>query len=347
VSAATPAAWPLILEWLDEHGRVRGHVRLQGPRAVIGRAYTCDAVVDDPHVAAQHAALFIDAGGQLMVQDQGTINGVMLTTPARNSNAQTAQPLALGETLQLGLTHCRVVSLQHAVTPEQALPQGGKPTRTASQASPGARWPAPLLVALVATALGLSAFESWFEQVEKFLPVATLSKVLTLAGALMLWSGAWSLLTRVLRGRSRLLRHVAWASTFVLAEAALGWVLETVAFAMDWPRLPAWLPWLHVALLVVLVLGHVRLAFDTVSLRARASVVAMALGGLAVLGFSSWQSSRQWLAHDFMAVHRPAAWRVTAPTNLDAHFERVRAQRVAVDALRKVDAFDSETDADE
>jgi hypothetical protein len=338
--------WPLIVERLDAQGRVVSHVRLAGPTAVIGRGYDCDVVIDDPHVAARHAMLGVNEQGQLVVSDMGSINGTWVVpaeqaahpTKDKLTSGQSAS-LAPGHVLKLGLSRLRMVSPTATVAAEVPLAhhhdKGVGP-------APGH---APLwaMVLSVLAFLGLSVAESWFVQVHKFQPATALYQVLATAGGLLVWSGAWALLTRVIRGHSRWLRHAAWASLLLLLWAAVAWVGNTVAFALDWPRVGVWVTLLELVLGVWLLLGHLKLTFDIVSGRARASVVAMALGGLAVWGFFDWQSHRQILAHDFMTSMRPPSWRLAAPSTTDEHFGRAALLVGKVDELRPLDPFDSES----
>jgi hypothetical protein len=338
-------SWPLIVERLDAQGRVISHVRVQGPSAVIGRGYDCDVVIDDPHVAARHALLQLDEQGQLMIHDMGSINGTWVG-PAEQATRSTrdaltsghSKALVLGHVVKLGLSRLRVLSPTAAVAAE--VPLASADGRFAGATSPNA--PVWAMVLSILALLGISVAESWFVQVHKFQPATTLSQALATGGGVLLWSGAWALLTRVIRGHSRWLRHAAWVSLVVLLWAALEWVSNTMSFALDWPRMGTWVALLQLLLGVVLLFGHLKLTFDAVSGRARASVVAMALGGLAVLGFYDWQTHRQLFASDFMTSMRPPSWRLASPASTDEHFGRAALLVDKVDSLRPVDPFDSE-----
>lgn len=96
-----PAIWTLDLEKGPKS--LRGlHVDMLGP-IVIGRSPSCDIVVDEPFVSANHARLTLQ-GPALVLEDLGSTNGTMV------NGRSIAEPVTLrdGDDVQIGDAVLRV-----------------------------------------------------------------------------------------------------------------------------------------------------------------------------------------------------------------------------------------------
>ena len=67
-----------LIEWLDRDGHVQRGADVQRWPLSLGRALDNTVVLDDPHVAAHHAVLDLDAEGRLQLQALPSLNGVLL-----------------------------------------------------------------------------------------------------------------------------------------------------------------------------------------------------------------------------------------------------------------------------
>jgi len=94
-----------VVDVLDRDGRARVTLPVRHWPITVGRAVTCDIVLDDPYVAPQHAAIHEHEGGlQLTVGE--TVNGVWLKR--RRVAAGERTELAAGDVVQIGGTRVRV-----------------------------------------------------------------------------------------------------------------------------------------------------------------------------------------------------------------------------------------------
>jgi len=95
----------ILVEVLDRRFHVGQRLRLERLPAVIGRAYDCDVVLDDPYADARHARLAEEEGGVLVVEDLGSANGLFEDgRPARVERVR----LAPGTVVRVGQTSLRV-----------------------------------------------------------------------------------------------------------------------------------------------------------------------------------------------------------------------------------------------
>ena len=110
----------VLVDVLDAQGRVllRERVALAEGRSTItvGRSVTADVTLDDDYVAELHATLDIAPNGQILANDLGTLNGIIVAGARRRG----AQALLLPDgRLQLGRTSLRVRTDGASTGPEK------------------------------------------------------------------------------------------------------------------------------------------------------------------------------------------------------------------------------------
>lgn len=329
---------PWFVEVLDRHQRVQQRLRVTQWPVVVGRGYDCDLVLDDPHLAPRHVEFSLADDGGVMARDLGSLNGLRRTGARAGSGsgsgtdsgrdrgeaAAVGWPLKAGEAVEAGLTRLRVVSAATPVAPERPL-------------DAKMRIPMWAPVVLVLGLAALQAFDTWFSTLENYNAVSAASGVVVLVLGLLAWAGVWSLLTRLVQGTSRFVQHLAWASGFVLVSRVAPWLIETLAFAMDWSWLVTSQRLAGVAWVALGLLGHLRIALGPLSVRTRSVVAGLALVGLGLVVADSWQSQHRIWPNTFMTTMRPSAWRLAGERSLDDFYQAARSQQAQVDALRKID----------
>jgi hypothetical protein len=239
----------IFAERLDRHGDVAERVRVERFPFRIGRAYTNDWIVDDPHVSPEHAVIEEAPDGSLSLRDLGSRNGV-LCGGLRVAEA----PLAGELVVEIGRTRLRLRLREHAVG--AALPLLRRQALLEWLLS---HWTSPLVVLALAVALGITILRqgTWRETAWSDWLAAPLVGVAGLA----LWSGGWALATRFLRQRARFPAHMAVAGLLLLASELSD---EGLQFARFFSPSIALVQWADVALsgllVGLLILGHLRVA---------------------------------------------------------------------------------------
>ncbi len=211
------------MSWVVEHLHRDGSVQARAyvPEEasgdavfLIGRALDNDMVLDDPHCAANHAQLEIDADGNARLFDLDTSNGIVLGSKRRQKyyDVKDAEPYRLGQSL------IRVRSTAWPLAPERPL-------------SNRAIWP----IALVGLALVLahSAWTLWLTDVNEKSP-PYLYGLSGITAALCLWSAAYALFGRLVSGNVRFLSHLAIATAGYLCITVIDNLFETMAFSFSW-----------------------------------------------------------------------------------------------------------------
>jgi hypothetical protein len=211
----------MLVEALDVHGHV--HVRQQikgfGSQCLIGRSLSCDVVLDDPYVAAEHARLTLKEDGRVLVQDLGTRNGTRIN--GKRVDAQAGATISSGELL-IGRTRVRVRSLESLVSPERVFRRDLlRRHRT--------------LLAVVGLVLcfAFAAFTQWIEAPENLAPRVLIAELVAFSG-LGAWLGFWSLVSRLTVGAWQLRIHLSIAAVCVALWAWGYWIYTALAFALQW-----------------------------------------------------------------------------------------------------------------
>lgn len=231
------------VEVLGRHGEVVARHAVPRLPARIGRAYDNDVILDDPYVAPHHAVLEPSSTGGLELADAGSRNGLYRVGARARLVRERADPDAR---YRVGRTELRIRASSHVVPAELADHGGRSWAQTA------------IPVAAVVASAAMILLQSWsttYEQAD--LAKLVLPPVL-LAIALLLWSGAWSLAGRLLRGEWRLAGHLTAAALIVVAYFFVNnW--DYLQFALSWPWLiypglvvlgafAAWGLWRHLSL---------------------------------------------------------------------------------------------------
>jgi hypothetical protein len=322
-----PGGW--VLEVLDRQRRLAQRVRVTQWPLTVGRGYGANVQLDDPYLAAEHLRVRLDDDGQLRAEDCGTVNGVRRLTSrdARTTGPATAGTFTLepGTWLECGRTRLRIVAADTAVAPERPL--------RAARTAPG--W---LCLLLALLAVGMQLWGTWFSTFGEFKLLGLVTPALTSAVLLLAWSGAWALLGRVLHGNTQFLQQLGWAALMMLATTATAALLDTLAFAFDWPVLSTAQQPLWTLAAAGAVLGHLAIAGSPPRRRSWGVLAGLCAASFAISTADAWQAYRQWLPETFMTTLRPVSWRVADGVTLEQLMQRAASDRAELDALRSHDS---------
>jgi hypothetical protein len=318
------AVW---IEVLDRRGHVVQRTRAAQWPIKLGRGYDCDVLIDDAHVAAHHATLMRDAQtGEIALQSHASMNPAQVATRTLREGEAATLPEGIHETT-FGKTRVRIVVGHPPVAlAKPLLQQLGNIEKYAGL--------------LFLAALAISAFESWFAMTETVKPSVILTSVMAAGGLLVVWAGGWSFITRLLQGYTAYLSHLGLAAGAALAATILVWVFDVSSFALNWSWLSRWRVLVFGALLVMLLLAHLRVVNGGASTRVTSVVLAGTLGALVVMMVNNYQTHKTVMPASFMAHVLPSSWRVAGETPVEQFYERAKARKAEVDALQKVESDD-------
>jgi hypothetical protein len=292
-----------VVDVLDRDGRARVTLPIRRWPVTVGRAVTCDIVLDDPYVAPQHVALDEHEGGlQLTVGD--TVNGAWLRKRRVAAGERTG--LAAGDVIQVGGTRLRVRRAADALAAERPW---------VPEASGSAR--AVLLLVLLFTLW--NAADLWLRddpggRVTDYLPVLLGGPI-----AVAIWAGFWSVGSKLTRHRFDFWSHSAIALSASLGMGVVALVLPVFAFTSGW----AWPS--RIAPLVVAAIGWSAVAAHIGRLlpgrpRVLAAVMASLFAvGLGLYSFHNYETQDRIFPELYVTTLAPPALRL-APTVPPARF---------------------------
>ena len=270
----------VILEVVRADGTRTWH-RVDTLPLTIGRGFSNDLVLDDPYVDARHATIARDASGALLVEDLGSVNGIVVPDGARARRVRDRVPVHADAPIRLGRTTLRFHAPDDAVAPalvdEPAELPAALPAPRPNAATPGPttqrrvvprvprvpRWatttPGRLLV--VAAAMGAFALSTWLGSFVRTPGSDVFTTALAFVMASCLWAGLWAIGGRAVGQRARFLSHLAIVAAIALGALACTVLSEWLTFLFPDATVPPLLPSaLMFALLAALVAGHLALS---------------------------------------------------------------------------------------
>ena len=270
----------------------------------VGRALDNHIVLPDPHVAAHHATLDLDADGRVRVSVGDSRNGVRIDHGRTHAVLRAHEQAVLPAPARLQLGHSQLM-LRLPTDPLAAeLPLQPGPAN-------GPRWlmPALAVAALVwllgARWIGSDADTRWSDY---------LVLLLAAGAALFAWVLVWGLASKLFTGRLTLRPHLRLALLFGLATQALDLLLTAAAFGLDWPLLSHLRPAAALVVGSVWLAQHLRVVLPRHAMAAAGWVAACALLVAALGLVTNWRRHDRLLDELYAPNLMPPAWRLARGT---------------------------------
>jgi len=331
----------VLIEILDSHGRVQMRERIAlnaGKRTfTLGRAVAADVTLDDAHAAALHATVEITPEGSMLVSDLNSTNGIIVSGK-RHRNAQSIE-ISDG-LLQIGRTRLRLRTTHEKLAPEK--PDHLRPASILHD---------PACLAGIGALAGVAqlGYTTWLG-VPRDLATILVTTLISAIAAASVWVAFWALLSRMLRGEWRWLRHAAIFLGVAAVFFAINGLLELGWFVFSLPQWSTRAAWVGaIALGCALYLHLIHASNITARRAAIVACIVPALSG----GAGQWVQERlQMRDVNYIGASLriyPPSLRLRAAGTAEAYFQSATALREAADKKRKstrADEDDSES-ADE
>ncbi len=310
-----------MIEVLDRRGTVVQRVPVAALPATIGRAWTCDVILDDRHADPVHARLVQDESGVLVVEDSGSVNG-LVADGRRTPRVPCAGPTTVG----IGSTTVRVVPASYPVP--AALPLQRESGLLAHLAGPRTA------LGVVGTGLALTLVSLWLARTSDDRLTPLVGGAVAVLAVTALWAGIWALAGRIAIHRPAFVAHLALVWLCGLVLAVVGLILDWIGFLLAVERHTTNLG-LVVAAVLLAVLFYFHLGLATAQPpRVRASRAAVAVAVLVGLGAVLARAGEEFDG-GVVAVHatlKAAPASLVVAGSVDRFLERAAAVRRAVDA---------------
>jgi hypothetical protein len=217
-----PAA--AVVELLGRDGRAVLIQRVTGWPVRIGRSPACDIVLDDGHLAAEHAELAVTPEGRVRLKLLESRNGGSVGGKRLASGEEAELPA--GGAFQLAGSTLRLRTAADALAPEQLL-----------VVQKARHW--ALLPALVLAMLFFQWLDRWSSVDPDSRWIDYASPLLAPLAFVLGWAGLWSLASQLFQHRFPFVTHLRRALLVIVVVQVLDWLLPGIAYALSWPRLMA------------------------------------------------------------------------------------------------------------
>jgi len=323
-----------VVEVLDREGQVRAVFKIHEWPARIGRSPACEVVLDDVHMAAEHAELRLtESGPQLALLP--SLNGGWLGEQ-RLSEGEAA-PLAGTALFQLGASQLRWRSADAPLAPEVLLlaHEQKVPKR-------GALWLPLLMVGFVL----LLALQHWLAVDPDARWVDYASPVLGPVALVLAWAAIWSLVTQLFQRRFPFGKHLRRVLAWYLVVELLGFVLPQLAYSFSWPKVMALDALRYSVGGALLLWWHASLVWP----RARRGL-AVGLGCMLALGLGLQIANRSeqqyWFSPSYVSALPPPQTRLVSPKPVSALIDELRPLQDQLAKMAKKDGDGAEAAGDE
>jgi len=305
------------IEVLAGHGDVVSRLRVDSEEARIGRAFDNDVVVDDPHVAPHHLRIFRAEDGELVAEDLGTLNGLF-----REHGEERTQrlPLAAEPGIRIGRTILRVHDARHAVAPERLM----TPPRA------HARWAGGLGAILL---VGLLLIQ-WLDVTEKPTASLLLLPLLAFVTVLALWTGFWSMLSRIFFGQARFALQLRIAVTACIALVLWEQAADSLSFSLAWRDMAEYAGLGAWAVLAGACWAHLHAIGPRHMRAAMGLAAALIIAGAALQYLGKSESRKLFGQRATLGDLRPPAFRLVPLASADEFFRKTASAKKQVDAAR-------------
>jgi uncharacterized membrane protein YsdA (DUF1294 family) len=306
VMPAKPVA--AVVELLGRDGRVAVVQRVTQWPARIGRSPACDIVLDDAHVAAEHAELQLAPDGSVRLKLLDSRNGGSVAGKRLAAGDEVALPA--GGAFLLAGCPLRLRTSADVLAPEQLLIV--QPTR---------HW--ALLPLLLLSMLFFQWLDRWSASDPDARWIDYASPLLAPLALVLGWAGLWSLASQLFQHRFPFATHLRRVLLVIVALQVLEWLLPAIAYAFSWPRLMVLESLAEPVAGAALVAWHAGLVWPGARRTLNVGISALLLLGLG-LQVGKRQEQQYVFGPPYLASLPPPALRVATPQPAEALIESLK-----------------------
>lgn len=293
---AVPVPDAAVIELLGRDGRATVVQRVAQWPVRIGRSPACDIVLDDAHLAAEHAELHLKPEGGVLLRLLDSRNGGSVGGKRLAAGAEATLPEGGG--FHLAGCSLRLRTSADVLAPEQLL-----------LVDKARHW------ALVPLLLLAMLFFQWVDRWSAVDPDARwvdyASPLLAPLAFILGWAGLWSLASQLFQHRFPFTTHLRRALVVIVALQVLEWLLPAVAYAFSWPRLLAVESLVTPVAAAALIAWHARLVWPRARRTLNIGIAVLVLLGLG-LQVGNRQEQQYVFGPPYLAGLPPPALRVVS-----------------------------------
>ncbi|GGY77142.1 hypothetical protein GCM10011613_22070 [Cellvibrio zantedeschiae] len=306
-----------FVEILNHNGDVQTRYKFTELPISLGRSYRNDIILDDHHVAAEHALIEMGESGMLTLRDLGSQNGIKI------KGKRHSQLHINGDTVvHLGQTQIRVRDSDYAVSAEVSV--------STHQHWQG--WPLLAVSILILCALSLS--EAWINDINENKASDYIMGIFPWLISGAVWAGIWALANRVFGGTANFNRHLFTLCCGLLAAQISEIIYTILGFSFSWEAPLLYKVHIAIAIATTTIYYHLRL----INTRRRKLIkilcisAALTISGLRLL--NNYQTTNKVADELYMSEILPPAMRVSPNHSLAEFDQSIQDLKTEIDAER-------------
>lgn len=309
---------PVFVELMTASGDVAQRFRFDQLPIRIGRAYDNDIILDDPYAAAHHAIIELNQLEELTLRDLGSVNAIIQNHQRDNFFVVNADAH-----YRLGHSELRIRPMDYTISTEKLDESDHR----------WDGWRAAIVAVILVSVTTL--FEQWStdyrdKNISEYL--LTLVGVLTASAG---WVGAWSLVNRLLSGRTRFGRHALIAAFGLLVTAIWETISSLLAYAFSIESFATFTAHPGIFIGAATIYYHLMSLGIKQSERIKYYVGGITLFASIVVLIQNYQSSHYLRDKLYMDVIYPPAVRMSGEITLDDLSKDIEGLKETVDQDRK------------
>lgn len=309
---------PIFVELMTAAGDVAQRFRFDQLPIRIGRAYDNDIILDDAYAAAHHAIIELNQLEELTLRDLGSVNAIKQDHLRDNFFVVNSDAH-----YRLGHSELRIRPIDYKISAEK-LDESDH------------RWDGwrAAIVALIVISI-TTLFEQWstdYQEKNVSQYLLTLVGVLTAVAG---WIGSWSLVNRLLSGRTRFGRHALIAACGLLITAIWETLSSLLAYAFSIESLATFTAHPGIFIAAAIIYYHLMSLGLKQSERIKLYVGGITLFASMVVLIQNYQSSHYLRDQLYMDAIYPPAVRMSGEITLEDLSKDVEGLKEIADRDRK------------
>jgi hypothetical protein len=306
-----------FVEILNHSGDVQTRHKFTELPIRIGRAYSNDIILDDPHTAADHAIIESDDNSNIIIRDLGSDNGIKL------KGKRQQQYTVHGDNIfNLGHTRIRIRTSTYIVSAEI-----GDLTNHSWEG-----W--PLLFTGITIIALLSFSNTWLSDISDSKATTYIMNISTWLGASAVWAALWALANRVFGGNTHFSRHLFTLSCGLLALDLFDYLCGILAYGFSWEIFTRYSSHLEIAILATTVYYHLRHISPRQRTRLKIVCTSLLLIGSSLMLMRNYQSINQYSDELYMREMLPPSWRFSSNHSIAEFGKATQELKAEIEAER-------------
>ena len=190
-------------------------------KTCLGRAYTNDIILGDPHICPKHLEIKHTKTKGWQLYDLDSDNGIWIN---KKRHTERIIPLKSGDEILIGKTKIRFLSKAHPVTEARELMPKNVVLETLSK-----RGISSLLFIVAILMIMAGAYKTnWYPDSE----TEIISISIAAAFIILIWSGIWSFIGRIICHHNTFIQHTGLISAFIILSTCIDYYSERVSFLL-------------------------------------------------------------------------------------------------------------------